>query len=188
MFFRRSLTLAIAAVGTGIFWLLGLPLPFLFGPLFACLIAALLGVNLKGAGQLGIGMRTILGVAVGASITPQVVERLPQMTASILMVPIYVILIGMVGVPFFRKVYKFDWPTAWYAAMPGGLQDMVIFGEVGLSGEIRPVPSGQERLSEAAKHGFKRAIVPKGNAPKGEIPGMQVIGVSKLSEALGAVE
>jgi DNA repair protein RadA/Sms len=67
-------------------------------------------------------------------------------------------------------------------------QDMVIFGEVGLSGEIRPVPSGQERLSEAAKHGFKRAIVPKGNAPKGEIPGMQVIGVSKLSEALGAVE
>ncbi|MDB4053158.1 AbrB family transcriptional regulator [Yoonia sp.] len=136
MLFRRSLTLAIAAVGTGVFWLLGLPLPFLFGPLFACLIAALLGVNLKGAGQLGIGMRTILGVAVGASITPQVVERLPQMTASILMVPIYVILIGMVGVPFFRKVYKFDWPTAWYAAMPGGLQDMVIFGKEA-GGDVR---------------------------------------------------
>jgi len=67
-------------------------------------------------------------------------------------------------------------------------RDMVIFGEVGLSGEIRPVPSGQERLSEAAKHGFKRAIVPRGNAPKGEIPGMKVIAVSKLSEALAAVE
>ena len=39
-------------------------------------------------------------------------------------------------------------------------QDLVIFGEVGLAGEIRPVPSGQERISEAAKHGFKRAIVP----------------------------
>jgi DNA repair protein RadA/Sms len=65
---------------------------------------------------------------------------------------------------------------------------MVIFGEVGLSGEIRPVPSGQERLSEAAKHGFKRAIVPRGNAPKGEIKGMQVIAVSKLAEALAAVE
>ncbi len=67
-------------------------------------------------------------------------------------------------------------------------RDMVIFGEVGLSGEIRPVPSGQERLSEAVKHGFKRAIVPKGNAPKGEIKGMQVIAVSKLTDALAALE
>ena len=67
-------------------------------------------------------------------------------------------------------------------------QDMVIFGEVGLSGEIRPVPSGQERLSEAAKHGFKRAIVPRGNAPKNAVKGMHVIAVSKLSEALAAVE
>tara|TARA_R110001599_G_scaffold351822_1_gene584772 strand:+ start:104927 stop:106315 length:1389 start_codon:yes stop_codon:yes gene_type:complete len=67
-------------------------------------------------------------------------------------------------------------------------RDMVVFGEVGLSGEIRPVPSGQERLSEAAKHGFKRAIVPKGNAPKGKIPGMQVIAVAKLSEALDALD
>jgi len=67
-------------------------------------------------------------------------------------------------------------------------RDMVIFGEVGLSGEIRPVPSGQERLSEAAKHGFRRAIVPRGNAPKGEIEGMQVLAVSKLAEALEAVE
>lgn len=65
--------------------------------------------------------------------------------------------------------------------------DMVIFGEVGLSGEIRPVPSGQERLSEAAKHGFRRAIVPRGNAPKSEIKGMQVLAVSKLAEALEAI-
>ena len=63
-------------------------------------------------------------------------------------------------------------------------RDMVIFGEVGLSGEIRPVPSGQERLSEAAKHGFKRAIVPKGNAPKGKIDGMQVVGTKSLFSLL----
>jgi DNA repair protein RadA/Sms len=66
--------------------------------------------------------------------------------------------------------------------------DMVIFGEVGLSGEIRPVPSGQERLAEAAKHGFRRAIVPRGNAPRGEIAGMQVIAVAKLAEALDALD
>ena len=69
-------------------------------------------------------------------------------------------------------------------AMPS---DMVVFGEVGLSGEIRPVPNGQERLVEAAKHGFKRAIVPKANAPKNGIQGMEIIGVSKLSEALNAL-
>lgn len=65
--------------------------------------------------------------------------------------------------------------------------DLIAFGEIGLSGEIRPVPSGQERLQEAAKHGFKRAIVPKGNAPKNAIPGMEVIAVDKLSEALDAL-
>jgi len=66
-------------------------------------------------------------------------------------------------------------------------QDLVVFGEVGLSGEIRPVPSGQERLAEAAKHGFTRAIVPKANLPKSTIENMQVIGVTKLSEALEAI-
>ncbi len=65
--------------------------------------------------------------------------------------------------------------------------DMVIFGEVGLSGEIRPVPSGQERVHEAAKHGFKKAIVPKANAPKKPIEGMEVIAVQKLSEALSVI-
>ncbi len=67
-------------------------------------------------------------------------------------------------------------------------RDMVIFGEVGLSGEIRPVPSGQERLAEAAKHGFSRALVPRANAPRQSIPGMQVIPVSRLGEALEAMQ
>ena len=67
-------------------------------------------------------------------------------------------------------------------------RDMVVFGEVGLSGEIRPVPSGQERLSEAAKHGFRRAIVPRGNAPKQPIKGLEIIPVSRLDEALQAVQ
>ncbi|CAM5199945.1 DNA repair protein RadA [Alishewanella longhuensis] len=65
--------------------------------------------------------------------------------------------------------------------------DLVVFGEVGLAGEIRPVPSGQERLREAAKHGFRRAIVPLGNKPKEQIDGMEVIGVSKLADALEAI-
>ena len=65
--------------------------------------------------------------------------------------------------------------------------DLVVFGEVGLSGEIRPVANGQERLREAAKHGFKRAIVPAANAPKKPIAGMRVTPVRRVTEALDAL-
>ncbi|MCA7001420.1 DNA repair protein RadA [Dickeya solani] len=67
-------------------------------------------------------------------------------------------------------------------------QDLVVFGEVGLAGEIRPVPSGQERITEAAKHGFKRAIVPFANMPKKPPANMQVMGVKKLSDALAILD
>lgn len=67
-------------------------------------------------------------------------------------------------------------------------QGLVVFGEVGLTGEIRPVPNGQERLREALKHGFKRAIVPQANAPKQPMEGLQVIAVAHLSDALDAFD
>lgn len=67
-------------------------------------------------------------------------------------------------------------------------QNLIVFGEVGLSGEIRPVPSGQERLREAIKHGFQYAIVPIANAPKNGIQGAEVLPVKTLSQALEAVE
>ncbi|MGL9760280.1 MAG: DNA repair protein RadA [Symbiopectobacterium sp.] len=67
-------------------------------------------------------------------------------------------------------------------------QDLVVFGEVGLSGEIRPVPSSQGRISEAAKHGFKRAIIPHANTPKRPHANMQVFGVKKLTDALAILD
>jgi len=63
----------------------------------------------------------------------------------------------------------------------------VAFGEVGLAGEVRPVPNGQDRLREAAKHGFTRAIVPKANAPQKPIKGLAVIAVSRISEVVDAI-
>ncbi|QDW65966.1 DNA repair protein RadA [Luteimonas granuli] len=63
----------------------------------------------------------------------------------------------------------------------------IAFGEVGLSGEIRPVPNGEERLKEAATHGFVRAIVPKANAPKsGMYKGLEVVAVERLADAIDA--
>ncbi len=63
--------------------------------------------------------------------------------------------------------------------------DLVVFGELGLAGEIRPVSNGQERLKEAAKHGFKQAIVPRANAPKEGVRGLEIFPASRLIDALG---
>jgi DNA repair protein RadA/Sms len=61
---------------------------------------------------------------------------------------------------------------------------LIVFGEVGLAGEVRPVQRGQERLKEAAKLGFTKAIVPKANLSKQPIKGLEVIGVERLEQAL----
>ena len=66
--------------------------------------------------------------------------------------------------------------------------DLIAFGECGLSGEIRPVPGGQERLKEAAKHGFKTAIIPEGNATKKSIEGMKIFSPASLKEAIECIE
>ncbi len=65
---------------------------------------------------------------------------------------------------------------------------LIVFGEVGLAGEARPVQRGQERLKEAAKLGFTKAIVPKANAPKQKIDGIEVIAVERLEQALNYVK
>ncbi|HZR70177.1 MAG TPA: magnesium chelatase domain-containing protein, partial [Burkholderiales bacterium] len=61
---------------------------------------------------------------------------------------------------------------------------LVVFGEVGLAGEVRPAPRGQERLKEAAKLGFAQAIVPRANQPRAPIPGLEVIAVDRLADAI----
>jgi DNA repair protein RadA/Sms len=69
-------------------------------------------------------------------------------------------------------------------ALPRGF---VAFGEVGLAGEVRPAPRGQERLREAAKLGFGVAVVPKANAPKKPIEGLAIHAVQRIDEAIDAV-
>jgi DNA repair protein RadA/Sms len=66
-------------------------------------------------------------------------------------------------------------------------RELVVFGEVGLAGEIRPVQNGPERLQEAVKHGFKQAIIPYANKPRREIKGMEVLAINTLQEALDRV-
>jgi DNA repair protein RadA/Sms len=63
-------------------------------------------------------------------------------------------------------------------------QKLVVFGEVGLAGEVRPVQRGQERLKEAAKLGFTHALVPKANRPRQALPDIEVIGVDRVEQAV----
>ena len=63
-------------------------------------------------------------------------------------------------------------------------EKLISFGEVGLAGEIRPVQSGQERLRDAVKHGFEKALIPRANAPKQKIPGLEIITVDFLQQAI----
>lgn len=126
---RVPATIAVGAIGVALFHLLSLPLPWLLGPIGACLIAALAGVPLGSFKPLNDSMRTILGVAVGATLTPAVLATFPQMWPTLLMVPVMIAAIGLIGVPYFQRACGFDFPTAYYAAMPGGLQDMIVFGE-----------------------------------------------------------
>ena len=127
---RVALTLGVSLLGVALFLLLGLPLPWLLGPMFACLVAALAGAPLQAPPGASPVMRTVLGVAVGAAITPELLDRLPGMGYSVALIPVFILVTVAVGVPYFRRVCGFDTPTAYFSAMPGGFQDVVILGEV----------------------------------------------------------
>jgi DNA repair protein RadA/Sms len=62
--------------------------------------------------------------------------------------------------------------------------ELIVFGEIGLAGEIRPVPNGEERLKEASKHGFKRAIIPKANKPQRTLKGMEILTAQRIEDVL----
>lgn len=128
----------ISLTGALIFLWLALPLPWLFGPMASCLIAALCGMQLRTVKLLGDGMRTILGVAVGATVTWTFLISVPSIWDTLLLIPVMVMAIGAAGVWYFKRFAGYDFPTAYYASMPGGLQDMIIFGEEA-GGNVRTI-------------------------------------------------
>lgn len=133
---HRIATLALAGAGAAVFHALALPLPLLLGPMFACLAAALAALPLRGVPPVSNAMRPVLGVAVGASLTPALFARLGDMALSIALVPVFILAIGATGYPYFRRLWGYDHATSYYSAMPGGLQDMAIFGEAA-GGDVR---------------------------------------------------
>ena len=134
----KLFALLAAVAGVVAFHLLALPLPWLLGPLTFCLIAALVGVPLSGTRVVSDAMRTILGVAVGAAFTPLVLASIPDMWPTLVLVPFMVVAIGVLGIPFFQRICNYDAATSYYAAMPGGLADMILFGQEA-GGNVRAI-------------------------------------------------
>lgn len=122
-------TFFVAGIGVAAFHVLALPLPWLLGPISACLIAALAGVRMRTVKPVNELMRTILGVAVGATFTPALLLSMTGYWPTLLLIPVMTVMIGLIGVPYFQRIWGFDFPTSYYATMPGGLQDMLVFGE-----------------------------------------------------------
>ncbi|MBD3678912.1 MAG: AbrB family transcriptional regulator [Rhodobacteraceae bacterium] len=134
----RLTALVAAALGAAVAILVDMPLPLMLGPMLACLVFALAGARLQDVGILGTLMRTVLGVAIGSTITPQLLHDLPAYGPTLAAIPAFIVVMGGLGYLFFRRFYDFDHPTAFYSAMPGGLQDMLIFGsEAG--GDVRAI-------------------------------------------------
>lgn len=122
-------TFLVAGLGVAGFMLLSLPLPWLLGPITACLIAAIVGLHMRGIETVNNLMRTILGVAAGATFTPALLFAMTGYWPTLLLIPVMTLAIGLIGVPYFQRLWGYDFATSYYSTMPGGLQDMLQFGE-----------------------------------------------------------
>ncbi len=123
------LGITVAALGGWLASLAGIPLPWMLGAIGATLVAALARLPVDSPRLLTMPMRAILGVLLGASITPELLAELSALGYSLLAVPVYVALTAGMGLIYFTKVAKMKRSEAFFAALPGGLYTMVTFAE-----------------------------------------------------------
>ena len=124
-----ALAMLVGAAGSLVFVQFGLPLPWFLGALTACLVASVANLPVARPHPLSIPMRAVLGVAVGSAYTPALLDRLPSMLGSLALLVPFMALIIAIGMAFYERVAGFDRPTAFYAAVPGGLTDMTTMAE-----------------------------------------------------------
>jgi uncharacterized protein len=134
---RIALALCIGAAGGGIFYLLGLPLPWMLGALFATMAASVAKAPILGPARLRPAVVAVIGVLLGSSFTPAIIAEASAWTGTVAILLVYVIAVALVVVPFYRFAGKFDWVTAYFAGMPGGLSEMI---EIGEASGAKPAP------------------------------------------------
>ncbi len=125
---RVVLALAIGVVGALLFSWLRLPLPWMLGAMTTTTIAALLGAPVAGPTRIRPLMFMVLGVMLGSTFAPDILDRVGHWLSSILLLLVCVIVTGAIAYPYFRRVARFDPVTAFFCAMPGGMSQMVPIG------------------------------------------------------------
>ena len=111
------------------FYLLALPLPWMLGALFVTMAASVGGAPVAAPVRLRSAIVAIIGVLLGSRFTPEVMGQLGDMVLTLAILLVYLLAVAAVVVPFYRFAGRQDWTTAYFAGMPGGLTEMIEFGE-----------------------------------------------------------
>ena len=134
---RIVLALLIGTVGGAAFYALNLPLPWMLGALFATMVASVAKAPILGPARIRPAVVAVIGVLLGSRFTTDFLEQASGWIGTVAILMVYVIVVAVVVVPFYRFVGKFDWVTAYFAGMPGGLTEMI---EIGEANGAKPAP------------------------------------------------
>lgn len=134
---RIVVALAIGAIGGAVFYLLGMPLPWMLGALFATMTAAVANAPILGPTRLRPIVVAVIGVLLGSRFTPGILVQASAWLGTVAIVMVYVVTVALVVVPFYRFAGRCDWVTAYFAGMPGGLSEMI---EIGETSGAKPMP------------------------------------------------
>ncbi len=126
---RVALALGLGAAGGWLFWWVAMPLPWMLGALSATMAAAVFGAPVIGPIRFRRAVVAVIGVLLGASFTPALVQQLGDWSLTLLGLVLYLGLSLTLLMPWFRRIGGFDWETAYFAAMPGGLSEMIELAE-----------------------------------------------------------
>lgn len=136
--FAIFLALATGSAGGFIFQKLGLPLPWMLGSMSFVTAATLMGLKPLIPSQFRVVMITVLGIMLGSAFTPEIFARMAEWIVTISGLAVWMVLAGMTGLIYFRTVAGYDPVTAFFAATPGGLNEMVIVGSA-MGGDERTI-------------------------------------------------
>lgn len=195
-YLRHGLTLLIGAAGGGLFFALHLPLPWMLGALFATMVAAVAGVPLLAPSRLRPATVAVIGVMLGARFTPDVLGQAGAWLVTLLLLAGYIFAVGLTVVPFYRIAGRFDWTTAYFAGMPGGLSEMIEIGEANgahvksviLAHSMRIVVTiALIALWFRVIEGHAVGAIPSGGAPLGPLDAVVLLGCAVLGSQLGKV-
>ena len=123
-----ALALALGAAGGALFWRLDLPLAWMLGAMCVTTLAAVARVPLAMSGGLRSVMVAVLGVMLGSAFTPELFSQARQWAVSLAALVPYLLVATLLSLAYFRRVARYDLPTAFYAGVPGGLAQMIVLG------------------------------------------------------------